>query len=143
MADTRVFSIEDRDSIAFCNWLFAHVSGRALTRVCGDLPYFNAERSEIGISPEHGTSLRMPASALLTNLAFEEIEFLDSLPAWTGNNEYQLSSTLITTIHRAIRRHSGTPFSWDEAIEGPKFTGSAYFLESIHDGRIVRTAADL
>lgn len=128
-----------KESIAFCEWLFTRVCGRAQARINGHIAGYDRARNEIFVKSEFCETIWMPAGAFLQHLTAHEIHGLRDLPGWDGGNEWQLTGAVLGAAEKAIRRfraatiHSSTdPSSGDYYPEAPAFT------ERLEAGRVVR-----
>ncbi|MGE4448013.1 MAG: hypothetical protein AB7E15_06880 [Azospira sp.] len=129
-----------KKSVAFCDWLFTHISGRASVCLNGEIAGFDSERKEVFVNRQGRKSIWMPAGAFLQNLSTEEITNLENLPDWNGSNEYSLSGVLLVAVTHAIRRYRQheIPSSSSED-DFDYFREAAAFTERVEDGCIVRS----
>ncbi|MBX9688072.1 MAG: hypothetical protein K2X27_15300 [Candidatus Obscuribacterales bacterium] len=137
--NTKLSTDAKRESIAFCERVFTHVSGNAHIYLNGELAGFDRKRKEVFIHRQGKNTIWMPAAAFLKNLSNEEIDSLNNLPAWDGNNAWLLSGILLYKVECSIRRFRQWKIcsAWD-SDSFDYFPGASTFREHVNDGVVVR-----
>lgn len=76
------------------------IAGRCGIRINGEIVQSNSLRSKLFVGDKS-----IPVDHLTENLTVHELRELENLPFWNGNNEYEISSTVLLHISTAINRY--------------------------------------
>ncbi|HQN65067.1 MAG TPA: hypothetical protein PLR90_05620 [Methylophilus sp.] len=112
-------SLDGKQGKELAEKIMSALAGRVGLRIGGQRIMWDSlkKKSELCISNysipnnsrlEDGSSI--PVKHLIKNLTNEEIEELENLPNWNGNNEYVINMTCLKNLSRAIMRYKGIEF---------------------------------
>jgi hypothetical protein len=99
-----------REGKALAERIMAARAGNAGVRINGEIVQWNSIKSK---SRLHVGDASIPVDQLHAHLTAHELAALENLPAWDGNNAYNISLTCLVLIDAAIRRYAGPDFGSD------------------------------
>jgi hypothetical protein len=89
------------DGKALAETIINAIAGRAGVRINGEIVRWKSIKSKSQLCVANSS---IPVNQLHENLTVHELHEIENLPFWTGNNEYQISSTVLCHVENAIKR---------------------------------------
>lgn len=104
-------STSTRQGKALAETIMNAIAGRVGVRINGEIVQSNKAKTKLYVGNDS-----IPTELLHANLTEHELHELENLPFWTGNNEYQISSTVLCYVSAAIRRFKYMAVGYDISI---------------------------
>jgi len=98
----------EQKSLELLDGVFNKCSGRAQVRINDSLPGYDRKRREVFIKKYGNKAIWMPGRQFIEHVTVDQIDSLENIPCWTGNNEFEISRTVLKIVEDAIRSYRGS-----------------------------------